>query len=155
MRDQTHRLYTSRGDGPRDLAPTRHSSPARSDDLSLRGTTRSQRQLWGYRTDSAFSSRRECGRNKAPVLGSHTSYTEVASPKEMRSGLHTINSRLRMDCRLAAPLYGKKGISREALDRTWIGVLRDNDSPLDWRSRGVLVGIAPDRTNGRSRGGIG
>jgi ribonuclease HI/exonuclease III len=69
--------------------------------------------------------------------------------------LHTINSRLRMDCRLTAPYYGKKGISKSALERTWIGVLRDNDSPLDWKSRGVLVGIAIDRTSGRYRGGIG
>jgi hypothetical protein len=69
--------------------------------------------------------------------------------------LHTVNSRLRMDCNLAAPHFGKKGISRESLERTWKGILRDNDSPLDWRSRGVLVGIAPSRTGERNRGGVG
>jgi ribonuclease HI len=80
-------------------------------------------------------------------------HTSVNAVKNL--WLHTVNSRLRLDCRLSAPQYGKKEISKDSLERTWISVLSDNDSPLNWRSHGVLVGIASGRSGQRGRGGVG
>jgi ribonuclease HI/exonuclease III len=73
--------------------------------------------------------------------------------------VHTMNTRLRLDCRLTAPHLGRKGIPKGVLNRTWSSVLRDNSLPLDWKSSGVLVGIAANRTGRRGReedrGGVG
>ena len=59
--------------------------------------------------------------------------------------MYAINDRLRMDCRMTnTHRYGKKALKVKLVEKTWSGVLRDEEAlPATWStgSTEVLVGI--------------
>jgi len=68
-----------------------------------------------------------------------------ASEREIKSRwCWTVNNRLALDCALTDTMkYGKKGLRKSVVRKTWTGVLRDEDRlPEEWfRESGVLVGV--------------
>lgn len=81
---------------------------------------------------------------------------EISSTEVINRVTHTLNTRLAVDRILTdSRRFGKQAIRDELVLQTWSGTLKNEqnlppDGWIRWKS-GVLVGITPDRPNGRNR----
>jgi hypothetical protein len=79
---------------------------------------------------------------------------EEITPTEVHNKwINMMNQRHAMDCRMASKKYEKKAVPKKLLLGTWKGtLLGENRLPADWSGEsGVLVGIRPQKNDGRGR----
>lgn len=103
--------------------------PARLYRILMTGLTR---LIWKIRCERRIQ--------RTDVEGETHSQTEIS-----KRWFAAMNTRLRIDCEMTHPKYGKRKIDSSTVERTWSALLKDDSEkglPPAWATPGFLVSMA-------------